>query len=133
VNHIIKYDEEANNLMKAEKLLSSLLSIVKSQPIVQSYAIDVLFIQQISKAVRNVKSVKSTRSDQKEQIKELISQSIESDDIVDVFAMAGIEKPDISILEETFLLGAKKEKDGKTLKIEIIKNILKDEIKLRLH
>jgi type I restriction enzyme R subunit len=32
-----------------------------------------------------------------------------------------------------FLLGAKKEKDGNALKIEIIKNILKDEIKLRLH
>jgi type I restriction enzyme R subunit len=63
----------------------------------------------------------------------LISQSIDSEDIVDVFAMAGIEKPDISILDETFLLGAKNEKDGNALKIEIIKNILKDEIKLRLH
>lgn len=133
VNHIIKYDEDANNFMKAEKTLSSLLAIVKSQPIIQEFAVDVLFIQHISKAVRNAKSVKSSRSEQKEQIKELISQSIESEDIVDVFAMAGIEKPDISILDETFLLGAKKEKDGNALKIEIIKNILKDEIKLRLH
>ena len=47
--------------------------------------------------------------------------------------MAGIEKPDISILDDVFLLGAKKEKDGHALKIELIKNILKDEIKLRLH
>ena len=30
-------------------------------------------------------------------------------------------------------MGAKKEKDGNALKIELIKNILKDEIKLRLH
>lgn len=133
VNHIIKSDEDANNFMKAEKTLSSLLAIVKSQAIVQEYAVDVLFIQHVSKAIRNAKSVTSSRSEQKEKIKELISQSIESEDIVDVFAMAGIEKPDISILDETFLLGAKKEKDGHALKIEIIKNILKDEIKLRLH
>lgn len=133
VNHLIKYDEDANNFMKAEKKLSGLLSIVKSQPAIQDYAVDVLFAQHVSKAVRNAKSVKSSRSEQQKQIKELISQSIDSDDIVDVFAMAGIEKPDISILDETFLLGAKQEKDGNALKIEIIKNILKDEIKLRLH
>jgi type I restriction enzyme R subunit len=133
VNHVIKYDEVANNYMKAEKTLSSLLSIVKSQPQIQEYVVDVLFAQHVSKAVRNAKSVTSSRGEQKERIKELISQSIDSEDIVDVFAMAGIEKPDISILDETFLLGAKKEKDGHALKIELIKNILKDEIKLRLH
>jgi len=133
LNYVIKYDEDANNFMKAEKKLSGLLSIVKSQPAIQEFAVDVLYIQHVSKAVKNAKSVKSSRSEQREQIKELISQSIDSEDIVDVFAMAGIEKPDISILDETFLLGAKKEKDGNALKIEIIKNILKDEIKLRLH
>ncbi|GAA0748625.1 type I restriction endonuclease subunit R [Gaetbulibacter jejuensis] len=133
VNHLVKYDEDANNFMKAEKKLSGLLSIVKSQSFIQEFAVDVLYMQHVSKAIRNAKSVKSNRSEQKQQIKELISQSIDSEDIVDVFAMAGIEKPDISILDETFLLGAKKEKDGNALKIEIIKNILKDEIKLRLH
>jgi type I restriction enzyme R subunit len=133
VNHVIKYDEDANNYMKAEKSLSSLLSIVKSQPAVQDYTVAVLFAQHVSKAVRTAKTVTSSRGEQKEKIKELISQSIESEAIVDVFAMAGIEKPDISILDETFLLGAKQEKDGHALKIELIKNILKDEIKLRLH
>ncbi|WP_417861374.1 type I restriction endonuclease subunit R [Winogradskyella sediminis] len=133
VNSVIKYDEESEDFMIAEKSLTGLLSIVKSQPAIQEFAVDVLFIQHVSKAVRNAKSVKTSRNEQKEKIKELISQSIESEDIVDVFAMAGIEKPDISILDETFLLGAKKEKDGLALKIELIKNILKDEIKLRLH
>ena len=83
--------------------------------------------------MRNAKSVTTTRGEQKEKVKELISQSIDSEDIVDVFAMAGIERPDIAILDDNFLLGAKQEKDGNALKIELIKNILKDEIKLRLH
>lgn len=133
INVIIKSDEDSEDFMKAEKSLTSLLSIVKSQPAIQDVTIDVLFMQHVSKAVRNAKSVTSTRNEQKEKVKELISQSIESEDIVDVFAMAGIEKPDISILDETFLLGAKQEKDSLALKIELIKNILKDEIKLRLH
>lgn len=133
VNAVIKYDEDSNNFMLAEKKLSGLLFIEKSQPAIQDAAVDVLFIQHVSKAVSNVKLVKSSRSEQKEKIKEVISQSIDSDDIVDVFAMGGIEKPDISILDETFLLGAKKVKDAHILKIELINNILKDEIELRLH
>lgn len=133
INVIIKSDEDSEDFMKAEKSLTSLLSIVKSQPAIQEFAIDILFMQHVSKAVRNAKSVTSSRNERKEKVKELISQSIESEDIVDVFAMAGIERADISILDETFLLGAKQEKDGLALKIELIKNILKDEIKLRLH
>jgi type I restriction enzyme R subunit len=63
----------------------------------------------------------------------LISRSIESDEIVDVFAMAGLERADISILNEEFLLGAKIEKDSIAIKIELLKNILMNEVKLRLH
>ena len=133
LNHIIKDDEASMEFMKAEKTMSGLLSIVKSQSAIQHTVVDVLFIQHVSKAVRNAKSVTTTRGEQKEKVKELISQSIDSEDIVDVFAMAGIERPDIAILDDNFLLGAKQEKDGNALKIELIKNILKDEIKLRLH
>jgi type I restriction enzyme R subunit len=117
LNHLVKYDEDANNFMKAEKKLSGLLSIVKSQPAIQEFAVDVLFVQHVFKAVRNAKSVRSsTRSEQQKQIKELISQSIDSEDIVDVFAMAGIEKPDISILDETFSLRCQKRKRWQRLK-----------------
>jgi type I restriction enzyme R subunit len=70
-------------------------------------------------AIRNAKSVKGTQPERSDQ--ELISRSIESDDIVDVFAMAGLERADISILNEEFLLGAKKRKDSIDIKIELMK------------
>ena len=95
LNNIIKNDETSNQFMLEEKKLTGLLSIVKSQPEIQEYSVDVLFMQHLSKAIRNAKSVKSSKGNQKEQIKELISRSIESDDIVDVFAMAGLERADL--------------------------------------
>lgn len=133
LNDIIKNDEESNQFILEEKKLTGLLSIVKSQPQIQEYSVDVLFAQHLSKAIRNAKSVKSSRGNQKEQIKELISRSIESEDIVDVFAMAGLERADISILNEEFLLGAKEEKDSIDIKIALMRSILMDEVKLRLH
>ncbi len=133
LNSIIKHDEPANQFMLEEKKLTGLLSIVKSQHDIQEYTVDVLFIQHLSKAIRNAKTIKGTKGNQKEQIKDLISRSIESEDIVDVFAMAGLERADISILNEDFLLGAKQEKDSIDIKIALLKAILMNEVKLRLH
>ena len=127
-------EEASNELMMEEKKMKGLLSIVKNQSdAIQPVVTDVLFIQHLSRVIRDTKSVKSDRTTQRGQIKELISQSIESEDIVDVFAMAGIDKPDISILNDEFLLGAKQDKLGIEIKIEMLRNILKNELKLRLH
>ena len=132
-NEIVANDEKASSFMTEEKKLTGLVAIVKNQRNeIADYAGDVRFIQHVAKAVRKIKSVKSVRNKQREQIQEIISRSIESDEIVDVYAMAGIEKPDISILDDQFLLGAKHEKTGDAIKIEMLRNILKDEIKLRL-
>jgi type I restriction enzyme R subunit len=64
-------------------------------------------------------------------IKMIVDQAISSDKVVDIFAAAGIEKPDLSILSDEFLL----EVQGmthKNLAIELLKKILNDEIKSRL-
>lgn len=132
-NHILKDDETSTTFLTEEKKMSGLVAIVKNQPEnIADQVVDVLFVQHIASAIRKIKSVKTDRNKQRDQIKDIISRSIESDEIVDVFAMAGIEKPDISILNDEFLLGAKEDKTGQAIKIEMLRNILKDEIKLRL-
>lgn len=129
---ILKSDTVAEEFMKDEKRLTGLVSIVKSREEISQFALDVIYIQHMSAAVRKAKSSGTTVKDKHKKVRDLISQSIESEDLIDVFAMAGIEKPDISILNEEFLLGAKKSKTGIELKIELMRNILKNEIALRL-
>jgi type I restriction enzyme, R subunit len=51
--------------------------------------------------------------------------------VVDVFEMAGIEKFDISIINDDFLATAKEQKSGNELKLELIRKIMNEEIKLR--
>lgn len=131
-NHLLKSDELAENFMLEEKKLTGILSIVKSREEITEFALDIIYIQHVSAAVRKAKSVVKDKKDKHQQVRELISQSIESDDLIDVFAMAGIKKPDISILNEEFLVTAKKQKDTMALKIQLIRNILRNEIALRL-
>ncbi|MCP4124216.1 MAG: type I restriction endonuclease subunit R, partial [Bacteroidetes bacterium] len=131
VNFIVKDDNTADNFMQAEKIMSGLVSIVKSHPHINTIALDVVFLQHVGAAVRKAKRPPVDPKKKEEQIKELISRSIDSEEIIDVYKMAGIEKPDISILDEDFLLGAKEQKSGQELKVELLRQILNNEIKCR--
>jgi len=64
-------------------------------------------------------------------IKQILSKAIISDRVVDIFAAAGLKKPDISILSEDFLSEVK-EIPQKNLAFEMLKKLLNDEIKIRM-
>ncbi len=61
-------------------------------------------------------------------IKQIISKAIVSDKVVDIFAAAGLKKPDISILSDEFLAEIKG-MPHKNLALELLKKLLNDEIR----
>ena len=63
-------------------------------------------------------------------IKQIISKAIISDRVIDVFAAAGLKKPDVSIMSEEFLEQVK-EMPQKNVAFETLKRLLNDEIKFR--
>ncbi len=63
-------------------------------------------------------------------IKQIISKAVISDRIIDIFEAAGVQKPDISILSEKFLLEVKGIPQ-KNLAFEALKKLLNDDIKIR--
>lgn len=64
-------------------------------------------------------------------IRQVVDKAITSDKIVDIFEAAGIAKPDISILSDEFLSEIKG-MQRKNLGFELLKKLLKDEIKARV-
>ena len=129
---IVKDDKQCEQFMLVEKTMSGLVSIVTSHPHINEISVDVVFLQHVGAAVRKVKHPPTIIRQKEMKIKELISRSIDSEEIIDVYAMAGIEKPDISILNDDFLIGARERKSGHEIKIELLRQILSNEIKLRM-
>jgi type I restriction enzyme, R subunit len=130
-NYLVSDDELCKGFMLNEKKLSSLASIVKNHAAINDIAVDILFFQHVGAAVRKVKYPTTNIKKSQEQIKNLIHRSIESEDVVDVFQMAGIERFDISIINDEFLATAKEQKTGNELKLELLRQIMNDEIKVR--
>jgi type I restriction enzyme R subunit len=63
-------------------------------------------------------------------IKQIISEAITADNVIDIFDAAGLKKPNIEILDERFLQELK-DLPQKNLAVELLKKLIKDEIKKR--
>ncbi|MCC6371383.1 MAG: type I restriction endonuclease subunit R [Bacteroidia bacterium] len=61
-------------------------------------------------------------------IRQIVSEAIASEKVVDVFDAAGIKRPDISILDDKFLSEVQG-MEHKNLAVELLKKLLKEEIK----
>ncbi|MGA1036078.1 MAG: type I restriction endonuclease subunit R, partial [Ilumatobacteraceae bacterium] len=61
-------------------------------------------------------------------IAQLVSEAVAADEVIDVYAAAGMERPDISILSDAFLEGLGKS-DKPNLQMELLRRLLNDEIR----
>ena len=64
------------------------------------------------------------------ELKQLVSESLTAEGVSDIFKIAGIDRPDISILSDEFLKEVQKIKH-KNLAVELLEKLLKDEVKSR--
>jgi type I restriction enzyme R subunit len=61
-------------------------------------------------------------------IAQLVSEAVAAEEVIDVYAAAGMERPDISILSDAFLEGLGKT-DKPNLQMELLRRLLNDEIR----
>jgi type I restriction enzyme, R subunit len=93
---------------------------------------DVGFFQAVRAAL--VKSAGGEKKQSAEEmdhaIRQIISRAVASDQVVDIFAAAGLKKPDISILSDEFLAEVKG-MPTPNLAVELLRKLLTNEIKVR--
>jgi type I restriction enzyme R subunit len=65
------------------------------------------------------------------ELKQLVSESLVGGGVTDIFKIAGLESPDISILSDEFLAEVNK-MPQKNLAVELLQKLMKDEMKTRL-
>lgn len=132
-NYILGLENGKERFINGVTTLSRAFAISVPHP----YTIDIrdevgLFQAIKARIVKVIQSVK-TRSDEEidTAIKQILSDAITSDEVVDIFDAAGLKKPDISILSDEFLAEVQGLKH-KNLALELLKRLLHDELKVRL-
>jgi type I restriction enzyme R subunit len=61
-------------------------------------------------------------------IAQLVSEAVSADGIIDIYALAGMERPDISILSDAFLEGLIKD-DRPNVQMQLLRKLINDEIR----
>lgn len=70
-----------------------------------------------------------TEDDYDQAIKQIVSKAITTPEVMDVFKIAGLDKPNVSVLSEEFLREVKNLK-YKNVALELLKKLLNDEIRV---
>ncbi len=94
---------------------------------------EVGLFQEIRAALIKATVSKSERTseDMDAAVQQLVSKAVSGTEVVDIFAAAGLDRPDISILSDEFLAEVRTIPQ-KNLAVETLKKLLEDEIKVRL-
>jgi type I restriction enzyme R subunit len=131
--HILKQEDGKKRLLEAVRGLS--LSFALAVPDERALAIrdDVSFFQAVRAAlVKSTVEGERTVEDVDQAIRQILSRAVAaSDQVIDIFAAAGLKKPEISILSEEFLAEVSK-MPQKNLAIELLRKLLNDELRMRM-
>jgi len=130
VNSLLKSEAETDHFLQEERKLSELMAMTSSDPKIWEIQAAVGVIQKIRETIRKIKFPPAVQRKKNQRIKDLISQSLESHAIVDLAAMYDLEQIDISIIDAKFQ-AIVKEKGSENIKIELLKRIVNDELRIR--
>jgi type I restriction enzyme R subunit len=118
-------------LLDAVGSLSKAFALAVPSDEAMSILQDVAFFQAVrSVLVKGAVHGPHDREDLDHAIRQIVSRAVASDQIIDIFAAAGLKKPDISILSDDFLAEVK-EMPERNLAVELLAKLLKGEIKSR--
>ncbi len=131
VNDILQSDPVTDTFLQEERKLTELVAMTSSDPRIWDIQEEVGLIQKIRDVIRKLKWPPGPQRVKNDRIKDLISKSIESQKIVDLAAMYDLDHIDISIIDDRFQAMVK-EKGGENIKVELLRRIIKDELKVRM-
>ncbi|NVO14049.1 MAG: type I restriction endonuclease subunit R [Rhodoplanes sp.] len=129
--HILAQENGKARLMQAVHELSQAFAL--SVPHAEAIRIrdDVGFFQAVRAVLAKTASGERKTDEQLDHaIRQIISKAVVSEEVVDIFAAAGLKKPDISILSDEFLAEVRG-MPQRNLAVELLQKLLKGEIKTR--
>lgn len=131
-NFILGLENGKERFINGVTALSKAFAISVPHPSTIEIRDDVGLFQAIKTRIVKVSQSGKIRSDEEIEtaIRQILSDAIVTDKVVDVFDAAGLKKPDISILSEDFLAEVRG-MEHKNVALELLKKLLNDEIKMR--
>ncbi len=130
--HILAQEEGKTRLLRSVTDLSQAFALAVPHAEAMRIRDDVAFFQAVRAVLaKGTSGEQRTDEELDHAIRQIISRAVISGEVVDIFAAAGLKKPDISILSDEFLAEVRG-MPQRNLAVELLQKLLKGEIKTRL-
>jgi len=129
--HILAQENGKDRLLVAVRALSKAFALAVPHEEALRIRDDVAFFQAVAAALaKRAPGGPRTEEELDHAIRQIVSEAIASEGVVDLFAAAGLKKPDISILSDEFLAEVRG-MPQRNLAVELLRKLLEGEIKTR--
>ncbi|HBV20371.1 MAG TPA: DEAD/DEAH box helicase, partial [Nitrosomonas sp.] len=135
-NHILNLDGNHKRKDRKRDFLDAVLAITKAFALcgtldeAHEYKKEIAFFSAIKAVIIKFTTVdgKRRQKDKDSALKQILDNAVIADGIADVFALAGLDKPNIGLLSDEFLEDIR-HMPAKNLAVELLEKLLRDEIK----
>jgi len=129
--HVLAQKEGKDRLLQAVTELSKAFALAVPHDEALRIRDDVGFFQAVRTAIAKTSAGDRMSSGEIDHaIRQIVSQAVASDEVVDIFAAAGLKNPDISILSDQFLAEVRG-MQHKNLAVELLRKLLNDEVRVQ--
>ena len=131
LEHVLAHEDGRERLLASVGALSKAFALAVPHEDVLALLDEVAFFQAVRAALPKG-GIEGRRgpAEIEHAVRQIVAGAIVSNDVIDVFAAAGLPRPDISILSDEFLAEVR-ELPQKNLAVELLRKLLTEEIKTR--
>ena len=129
--HILAQDNGKERCLRAVRELSQAFALAVPHEEALRIRGDVAFFQAVQSvlAKRTLRQVRA-QEELDHAVRQIVSRAVASEGVIDIFAAAGLKKPDISILSDEFLAEVRG-MPRRNLAVELLQKLLKGELATR--
>ena len=129
--HILEQENGKERLIQSVRELSQAFALAVPHDEAIRIRDDVAFFQAVQSILAKRASTEARpEEDLDHAVRQIISRAVASEGVIDIFAAAGLEKPDMSILSDEFLAEVRG-MPQRNLAVELLQKLLKGELSAR--
>ncbi|MBS7350164.1 MAG: type I restriction endonuclease subunit R [Comamonas sp.] len=131
-NHILGLKDGKQRFLDAMLAVSKAFSLCSTLDEAAALRTEIAFFAAVKAAIVKFTTVDRKRSDadKNSALKQILDNAIVADGVADIFALAGLDKPNIGLLSDEFLEDVRN-MPSRNLAVELLEKLLRDDIKAR--
>ena len=129
-NHILGLEDGKKRFMDTVLAITKAFSLCGTLDEAHEYKKEIAFFSAVKAVITKATTVDQKRTEEEKNsiLKQILDQAVISEGVEDIFKLAGLEKPNIGLLDDAFMEDVRNMKD-RNFAVELLEKLLRDEIR----